>query len=76
MEVPMFTQFGSMRMIVVLRVTLRIIHIALGIMVHFVEHALFSQNLTDDIEPAFFQYSLAFENFPTAFSHGFEAGPW
>ncbi len=48
------------RVVVKLRMRLRIVYIALGIMVEFIEFSLTAKNLGDYIRIAFLKHSVAF----------------
>lgn len=71
---PVLARLGAMGMIVILAMGFIVEHIVLRIVFELVEGALVTQHLAHDVEPAFAQHAITFQNARTGFGHGFEAG--
>jgi hypothetical protein len=58
--------------VIELRMRLRIVYIALGIVVEFIEFSLAAKNLGDDVRVAFLEYPVAFQNLRSGNRHRLE----
>jgi hypothetical protein len=62
-----------MGMVVKLRMRFRIVHIAFGVMVEFIELSLAAKNLGDDIRVAFLKHPVAFQHLRSSNLHRLES---
>jgi hypothetical protein len=60
------------RVVIKLRMRLRIVYIALGIMIELKEFSLAAKDLGDDIRVAFLEHSVAFQNLHPSIRHRLE----